>query len=128
MSVLATVGIAALAALGAMSDAEPEAGLCSVHPSALAELSEPMLASWAGSAPQTTWCTEADSLTDPRCHAQGQGSRAPSEERVQTRSGPDGMPAVYLEAPRPPRVVPNPAPARRPVDAERAPPFRPPRS
>ncbi len=72
MSVLATLGIAAIAAFGSGADLEaftPWDGLCSMPASALTAAPSQSAALAVPSNNQLDWCTERDSMTDPRCSA-----------------------------------------------------------
>ena len=131
MSVLATVGLAALAALGATGNIglATEAPLCSV-PAGAAELSAPLeIVPLAAASDRPDWCTEKDALADPRCGAEGSGDRPPGSTTapVQLR-----VHALGGEIEPLPRVMTGAAPpwAHDSTGAALDPdgPFRPPRS
>jgi len=114
MIVLATLGIAAIAAFGSSADLEaftPWDGLCSMPASALNTAPQKSAALAVPSANQLDWCTERDSMTDPRCSA-GEPSTpwssapsrsfAPQPDLVAHSASPDQLPTVLAERPHDP--------------------------
>lgn len=132
MSLLATVGIAALAALGASGNlgSSAEVSLCSVHPAAFAELAaalEP--ATLSPRAPGQELCVERDGAPDPRCRSEGDGHRPGSPSSPHHTPSPHALPTaapVLSVAFAPPAPPPSLAP--RPLERARGAPFRPPRA
>lgn len=130
---LASLGIAALAALGAtgaLSSPGTDLTACSVHPSVLAEL--PSLIEAVASVPaahQADWCTEKDGLLDPRCDAPGRGSVPGAPSTSSPTSAPEADLGVPVEAPA--RLVrdadPPPEARRSATTSALDAPFRPPR-
>lgn len=131
VTLLAMIGITALAVLGAPGIDGPSAAdaLCSVHPAMVAELEAALApASFRPRRSEAPVCTEQDSADDPRCHAQSEGQRPGAPNPAPRAASPDAMPAatgIDLGAPAL-TAWPN-APTRRPPTRSVAPPLRPPR-
>ncbi|MCB9646842.1 MAG: hypothetical protein H6730_09650 [Deltaproteobacteria bacterium] len=112
---LSTLGILALAALGGGASPAPHVdGVVCTMP-APAEPEGPAMSVWVAATPPPDWCTERDSMTDPRCSPVGQGrpTGAPASG-YQHRLDPASVGQVPEVAPLVRAAAPPTAPLRGP--------------
>lgn len=132
MSVLATLGIAAIAAFGSGADLEaftPWDGLCSMPASAISAAPIQSSGLVTANTHPLDWCTERDSMTDPRCSA-GDPSTPWSSTPTRSCAPQPDLVAHTASVDQPPNVLaerPN-APGHGPGLRLHAPHFRPPRA